>query len=106
VLDALAGGETVWERRIAIISTLAFIKCGEVEDTFRLSEKLLSDKHDLIQKAVGWALRETGKVSRARLLQFLKTRYSSLSRTSLRYSIERFSAEERKKILSGDFSFE
>lgn len=104
VLDALAHSESVWERRIAVVSTLAFVKHGEVEDTFRICGKLLSDKHDLIRKAVGWALRETGRVSRRRLLRFLKTHYSSLSRTSLRYAIEHFSAAERKQMLAGDFT--
>lgn len=104
VLDALARAKCVWERRIAIVSTLTLIKHGEVDDTFRISEKLLADKHDLIQKAVGWALREAGKVSRPRLLEFLETHYASLSRTSLRYAIEHFSPEKRKKILAGDFT--
>ena len=104
VLDLLACAKSIWERRIAIVSTLPLIKQGEVDDTFRISEKLLADKHDLIQKAVGWALRETGKVSRPRLLKFLETHYPSLSRTSLRYAIEHFSPEERKKILSGNFT--
>ncbi len=60
LLDKLAGSAMVWERRIAIVSTLALIKQGEIEDTFRIARKLLGDKHDLIQKAVGWALREAG----------------------------------------------
>lgn len=73
VLYKLAGSALVWERRIAIVSTLTFIRHGELEDTFRVAEKLLPDKHDLIRKASGWALREAGKVSRPALLRFIDT---------------------------------
>ncbi len=103
ILDELAASENLWERRIAIISTLALIKQGEIDDTFRIAQKLLPDRHDLIHKAVGWALRETGKVSRTRLLQFLKRNYSSMPRATLRYAIEHLPDERRKRILAGDF---
>ncbi len=101
LLDRLASSENVWERRIAIVSTLALIKHGELEDTFRIGERLLGDKHDLIQKAVGWALREAGKVSRPKLLSFLRKHYAKMPRTTLRYAIERFPPEERKQMLAG-----
>jgi 3-methyladenine DNA glycosylase AlkD len=101
LLERLAASGNLWERRIAIISTLALIKQGEIEDTFRISEKLLHDSHDLIQKAVDWALRETGKVSRPALLEFLREHYASMSRTTLRYAIEHFSPEQRKRMLLG-----
>ncbi len=101
LLDRLAASDNLWEKRIAIVSTLALIKNGQVEDTFRIAETLLGDKHDLIQKAVGWALREAGKVSRPKLLKFLRKHYSSMPRTTLRYAIERFSPEERKQMLTG-----
>jgi len=101
LLDELAGSSLLWERRMAIVSTLRLIKEGEIGDTFRIAEKLLRDKHDLIQKAVGWALREAGKVSRPALLKFLRKHYSELPRTTLRYAIEHFSPEERKQILTG-----
>jgi 3-methyladenine DNA glycosylase AlkD len=99
-LDRLAASAHLWERRIAIVSTLALIKNGEVNDTFRLAQKLFSDKHDLIHKAVGWALRETGKVSRPALLAFLRQHQSSIPRTALRYAIERFSPDIRRQILT------
>jgi 3-methyladenine DNA glycosylase AlkD len=103
LLDQLAGSSNVWERRIAITSTLALIRHGDIEDTFRISEKLLRDEHDLIQKAVGWSLREAGKVSRARLLQFLREHYADMPRTTLRYASEHFSPGQRKRMLAGKF---
>jgi 3-methyladenine DNA glycosylase AlkD len=104
VLDRLAASKLIWERRIAIVSTLALIKNGEVKDTYRIAEKLLADQHDLIHKAVGWALRETGKLSRPALLRFLRANYVSIPRTTLRYAIERFPQPHRKRILAGNFS--
>jgi 3-methyladenine DNA glycosylase AlkD len=103
LLRRLAKSSSLWERRIAIVATFSFIKIGEIDDTFRIAEILLADKHDLIHKAVGWALREAGKVSRDRLLDFLRTHYAALPRTALRYAIERFSPEERKRFLAGVF---
>ena len=103
LLDRLAGSTLLWERRIAIVSTLMLIKSGQIEDTFRIAEKLLSDPHDLIHKAVGWALRETGKVSPDALLGFLQKHYAQIPRTALRYAIERFPAAQRKQILAGKF---
>ena len=100
-LYKLAASPNLWERRIAIVSTLAFIKCGEIEDTFRIAGLLLSDDHDLIHKAVGWALREAGKVSRDALLNFLANHYVLIPRTALRYAIEHFDPEQRKQILAG-----
>jgi 3-methyladenine DNA glycosylase AlkD len=101
LLDRLARSRLIWERRIAIVSTLALIKSGEVEDTFRIAEKLLSDGHDLIHKAVGWALRETGKVSFQDLRSFLQRHYTRIPRTTLRYAIERFPLARRKRMLAG-----
>ena len=102
ILHKLAASGNLWERRIAIVSTFAFIRRGEVAETFRVTEQLLSDKHDLIHKAVGWMLRETGKVSREALLEFLYEHYEALPRTALRYAIERFSPEERSKLMKGE----
>jgi 3-methyladenine DNA glycosylase AlkD len=99
VLDRLAASKNVWERRIAIVSTLALIRSGEIEDTFRIARKLLGDRHDLIHKAVGWMLRETGKVSRPELLRFVRENYAALPRTALRYAIEHLPPEERKRML-------
>ena len=103
LLDELAKSPLVWERRIAIVSTLALIRRGELEDTFRVAEKLLPDRHDLIQKASGWALREAGRVSSAALVSFLKKHYKALPRTTLRYAIERFAPGERKRMMAGEF---
>ncbi len=100
-LDALAHSESLWERRIAIVATLPLIKKGEVEDALRIAAILLADSHDLIHKAVGWALREVGKVARPQLLAFLRSNYPAMPRTALRYAIERFPPEERKRMLQG-----
>ncbi len=102
-LDRLAGSRNLWGRRIAIVSTLALIRGGEIDDTFRIAGKLLRDPHDLIHKAVGWALREAGKVSRPALLNFLRNHYATVPRMTLRYAIERFPPAQRRKILAGNF---
>jgi 3-methyladenine DNA glycosylase AlkD len=104
ILDILATSPNLWERRIAIVSTLTLIRNGELEDTFRIARTLLPDRHDLTHKAVGWMLRETGKQSRPALLAFLQANYPALPRTTLRYAIERFTPAERKQLLGGDFS--
>lgn len=101
VLYRLAKSKNLWERRIAIVSTFSFIKAGEIDDTFAIAKLLLDDDHDLIHKAVGWALREAGKQSKPELLRFLKANYAKLPRTTLRYAIERFPAAERKRLLAG-----
>ena len=96
VLTRLVGSENLWERRIAIISTFAFIKNGEYRETFRMVELLLKDSHDLIHKANGWMLREVGKrISEELLESFLEEHASHMPRTTLRYAIERLSAERR-----------
>jgi 3-methyladenine DNA glycosylase AlkD len=104
LLNELAKSASLWERRIAMVSTLHFIRQGEVADTFRIAKLLLSDRHDLIQKAVGWMLREVGKVSRPALLHFLQTHYKRIPRTALRYAIEHFSPAQRKQLLAGNFA--
>ncbi len=104
LLDRLARSPHIWERRISIISTLALIKAGEIEDAFRIAKFLLSDEHDLIHKAIGWTLRETGKVSRPALLQFLQKHYNEIPRTALRYAIEHLPPKARKQALSGIFA--
>lgn len=103
ILYRLAKSGDLWERRIAIIATLMFIRAGELKDTFAIARLLLGDEHDLIHKAVGWALREAGKSSKPALLEFLRTNYSGMPRTSLRYAIERFPPAERSRILKGVF---
>jgi 3-methyladenine DNA glycosylase AlkD len=103
ILDKLAASENLWERRIAIVSTLRLIKDRQLDDTFRIARKLLPDRHDLTHKAVGWALRETGRQSRAALVEFLRVNYTLLPRTALRYAIEHFSPAQRKHLLAGNF---
>ncbi|MEI6887108.1 MAG: DNA alkylation repair protein [bacterium] len=102
ILYKLAKSENLWERRISVISTLAFIMNEEYIDTFNITDILLSDSHDLIQKACGWMLREVGKrVSMDKLKEFLKTRYMEMPRTMLRYSIEKFPEKERRRYIEG-----
>ncbi len=106
ILYKLALSKNIWERRIAIVSTYTFIRAGQLSDTIKISEKLLGDKHDLIHKAVGWMLRELGKKDESLLVKFLKKNYALLSRTTLRYAIERFPENIRKNYLQGEFDAE
>lgn len=103
VLVRLTYSENVWDRRIAIIATFQFIKTKkEYKDTFRISEILLNDKHDLIHKAVGWMLREVGKRCSAEVLvQFLNKHYKVMPRTMLRYAIEHFPEKIRRNYIEG-----
>ena len=98
-LYQLAGSDDLWERRISIMATFAFIRAGEFEDTLKLSRMLLHDPHDLIHKAVGWMLREMGKKDKMALLNFLDEYASVMPRTMLRYAIEKLSDKERKYYL-------
>jgi 3-methyladenine DNA glycosylase AlkD len=104
LLTKLARSKSLWERRIAMISTMALVSEGDVEDALRVAEMLLDDPHDLIHKAIGWVLRVVGDEDQAVLLRFLKKHYERVPRTALRYSIEHFSSEERKNILAGEFA--
>lgn len=102
VLYALAeNGKTIWEQRIGIVSTMQFIRHGQLDDTFAIADILLHHEHDLIHKAVGWLLRETGKRDTARLEAFLAARYATMPRTMLRYAIEKFPEEKRSAFLNG-----
>jgi 3-methyladenine DNA glycosylase AlkD len=102
ILYEFARSDNLWERRMAIISTYYFIKNKKFDDTLKISEILLNDKHDLIHKAVGWMLRETGKRDEKTLREFLRKHYKSMPRTMLRYAIERFPEKERKVYLKGE----
>jgi 3-methyladenine DNA glycosylase AlkD len=102
VLRELASSDSLWERRIAILATFAFINEGEAADTLAIAEILLYDEHDLIHKAVGWALREVGKrVSQEAEEEFLLKHYRTMPRTTLRYAIERFPEDLRQGYLKG-----
>lgn len=91
----LAKSDNLWERRIAIVSTFAFIRKNKFNHTFKIAEMLMKDKHDLIPKAVGWMLREVGKRNQQELEKFLNKNFKRMPRTMLRYAIERF--DENKK---------
>ena len=103
VLLRLVRSKSLWERRIAMVSSMTLVWEGELEDAFAIATLLLDDSHDLIHKAVGWVLREAGIVDRKRLVEFLRTHYARMPRTALRYAIEHFSAEERQRMLRGEF---
>lgn len=94
-LSRLAESASLWEQRIAIVSTFAFIRRNDFAETLRIADMLLRHKHDLIHKAVGWMLREVGKHDKDVLTVFLETRCGNMPRTMLRYAIERFSPAER-----------
>ena len=96
ILYDLAKSESLWDRRIAIISTFEFIRNKKFKDTKKIAEILMNDKHDLIHKAAGWMLREMGKRDEKELIKFLDKHYRKMPRTMLRYAIERLS--EKKKV--------
>lgn len=91
---------SMWERRIAVISTFAFIARNDFDDTIKLAKLLMNDKEDLMHKAVGWALREIGKKDITVLDNFLKENAHLLPRTTLRYAIEKYPEATRKKYLA------
>jgi 3-methyladenine DNA glycosylase AlkD len=101
-LYRLAGSRNVWERRIAIVSTHAFIRNRDFDDTLAIAERLMMDRHDLIHKACGWMLREVGKRDEARLKAFLDRHCKSLPRTMLRYAIERLTGAEKARYMKRD----
>ena len=96
ILYQLAKSDDPWERRTAIVSTYAFIKKGQVDDTFKLAEILLHDEHELIKKAVGSWIREAGKKDREKLLEFLDRHGRTMPRVTLRVALEKLDAEQRK----------
>jgi 3-methyladenine DNA glycosylase AlkD len=96
----LARSRRLWDRRIAMISTSAWIRAGELEFPFELAESLLDDDHDLMHKAVGWMLRECGKRDPAALARFLDKQAGRMPRTALRYAIEHLPQDERKRRLA------
>ena len=97
-------GRTIWEQRIGMVSTMQFLRHGELDDTYAIADIFLKKPaplHDLLQKAVGWLLREAGKRDEERLRAWLKPRCADMPRTMLRYAIEKFPPEERAAFLAG-----
>ncbi len=100
--DLARDGKTIWEQRIGMVSTMQFLRHNQLDDTFNIAEIFLAKPqplHDLLQKAVGWLLREAGKRDEKRLKDWLSTRYKTMPRTMLRYAIEKFPENERKSYL-------
>ena len=100
--DLARDGKTIWEQRIGMVSTMQFIRHGELNDTYAIADIFLAKPqplHDLLQKAVGWLLREAGKRDEQRLKDWLSTRHATMPRTMLRYAIEKFTDEERKRYM-------
>jgi len=100
ILYRFAKSKNIWERRMAVLATFKFIKQGDFKDALAISKILLSDRHDLIHKAVGWMLREVGKKDKKTLIKFLGKYSTVMPRTALRYSLEKFSKKERKKYMT------
>jgi len=100
--DLARDGKTIWEQRIGMVSTMQFLRHNQLDDTFNIAEIFLAKPqplHDLLQKAVGWLLREAGKRDEKRLKLWLSTRYKTMPRTMLRYAIEKFPENERKSYM-------
>lgn len=100
--DLARNGKTIWEQRIGMVSTMQFLRHGELDDTYAIADIFLAKPrplHDLLQKAVGWLLREAGKRDEQRLKDWLSTRCQTMPRTMLRYAIEKFPEEERRKLM-------
>ena len=97
--DLARNGKTIWEQRIGMVSTMTFIRNGQINDTFAIADILLHHPHDLIHKAVGWLLREAGKRDKDALVNYLKPRCKDMPRTMLRYAIEKFPEAERMQYL-------
>lgn len=98
-MEKLLHSKNLWDRRIAMLSTFAFIRNNQPSIVFKYSRALLADKEDIMHKAVGWMLKETGKKDKQSLLQFIDKHGKKMPRTMLRYAIEKFSPEIRKEIL-------
>jgi 3-methyladenine DNA glycosylase AlkD len=96
-LTSLARSAQLWDRRIAMLATFAFLRAGDFGPTLDIAELLVGDRHDLIHKAVGWMLREAGKRDPLVLREFLQRHAATMPRTALRYAIERLPAAERRR---------
>lgn len=102
LLYRLAESPLLWDNRIAMVSTYAFIRQGQLDDTFALAEKMMGHKHDLMHKAIGWMLREAGKRDEKRLIDFVENHRLVMPRTMLRYAIEKLSTTQRKHLMRKD----
>ena len=100
-LYRLAKSKDLWERRISVLATFYFIKHDKFTETLKIAQILLTDREDLIHKAVGWMLREIGNRHLPAEEKFLKKHYKKMPRTMLRYAIEKFPESKRKKYLKG-----
>lgn len=100
LVDFAKSGD-LWEKRMAMVSTLFFIRQIDFRDTFIIAEILLHDPHDLIQKVVGWMIREVVNRDKEVAFQFLKKHYKIMPRTMLRYAIEKFDPATREGFLKG-----
>ena len=100
VLEKFANSDNLWQRRIAIIATYAFVKKGRFDETIKIATILLHDEHDLIHKAVGWMLREAGKRDQTVLISFLDKHSKTMPRTMLRYAIEKLDTPIRKQYMT------
>ena len=100
IIYRLAESDLLWDNRIAIVSTLTFIRNNDLDDTYKLSLKMMNHKHDLVHKAIGWMLREAGKRDAKRLYNFVMEYKNIMPRTMLRYSIEKFDKETRNELIS------
>ena len=100
IIYRLAESDLLWDNRIAIVSTLTFIRNNDLDDTYKLSLKMMNHKHDLVHKAIGWMLREAGKRDAKRLYNFVMEYKNIMPRTMLRYSIEKFDKETRNELMS------
>lgn len=100
VLYKLSKSKNLWERRIAIVSTYPLIKKNNFEEILEIAEELLEDKEELINKAIGWMMREVGKKEVVVLENFLNKNYNRMPRITLRYAIEKFPKEKQKHYLS------
>jgi hypothetical protein len=99
VLDELAGAAEPMRRRTAILSTYAFIRRGDLEDTYRIAELLVGDENELVQKAIGWMMREAGKRDEARLVAYLDAHRAVMPRVAVRYAIEKLEPAVRERYL-------
>jgi 3-methyladenine DNA glycosylase AlkD len=100
IIYRLAESDLLWDNRIAIVSTFTFIRNNDLDDTYKLSLKMMNHKHDLVHKAIGWMLREAGKRDAKRLYNFVMEYKNIMPRTMLRYSIEKFDKETRNELMS------